>query len=368
MAARVFTSSPKAPPRPTLAAQWKQVQAKYPQAKVIQYDAVHGDASRAASKAAFGDAYDAQYKLENADLILSLDADFLSGIAFPGFLPLSAAYAERHRYEEGKPMNRLYVVETMPTVTGYKAEHRLALRPSEIDSFTLLLKDALSGGGTTSPSESNYAGNRYTEVRDFATALAADLKAAGSKAVVIPGPQASAMVHATAHALNAQLGAVGSTVVYTQPISSAVGEQTADLKSLVVDMNAGKVQWLVMMGVNPVYTAPADLNFAAALTNVPTTVHLGSHIDETGFNATWHINAAHYLESWSDARAYDGTISIIQPMIDPMYNGVSCHDVLQALLDPSKTGYDVVAENAKTYIKGRRLRQRLAQGPARWLG
>ncbi len=120
---------------PTLAAQWKQVQAAYPNAKLIQWEPVNQDSSRAASKAAFGSYTDAQYKLEDADVILSLDADFLSGITHPGFLPLAAGYAERRRYEEGKTMNRMYVVETMPTVTGLKADHRLALKPSEIAEF-----------------------------------------------------------------------------------------------------------------------------------------------------------------------------------------------------------------------------------------
>ena len=113
-------------------------------------------------------------------------------------------------------------------------------------------------------------------------------------------------------------------------------------------MNAGKVQWLVMMGVNPVYTAPADLEFTAALSNVPVSVHLGMNFDETGRISTWHINKAHYLESWSDARAYDGTISIIQPMIEPLYGGVSAHDVLQGLLDnPQMSAYDAVVANAR---------------------
>src|ERR1700677_1687668 len=124
---------------PTLAAQWKQVQAAYPQAKLVQWEPVNRDSAMAASKAAFGSYTDAQYKLENADVILSLDADFLGGIAHPGFLPMAAAFAERHRYEEGKTMNRMYAVETMSTVTGFKAEHRLALKPSEIDSFATLL-------------------------------------------------------------------------------------------------------------------------------------------------------------------------------------------------------------------------------------
>ena len=118
------------------------MQAKYPAAKLVVYEPL-ADNSSAATAASFGDAMSVQYKLEDADVILALDADFLGGISFPGFLPMSAAYAERHRYEEGKPMNRMYVVETMPTVTGYKAEHRLALKPSEIDTFRPLL---LSGG------------------------------------------------------------------------------------------------------------------------------------------------------------------------------------------------------------------------------
>ena len=114
----------------------------------------------------------------------------------------------------------------------------------------------------------------------------------------------------------------------------------------------GKVQWLVMLGVNPLYNAPVDLEFEAAFNKVPNSVHLGSHVDETGFYSTWHINKAHYLESWSDARAYDGTISIVQPMIEPLYAGKSAHDVLQTLLDPSVSAYNAVLANAKTYLMG----------------
>jgi MoCo/4Fe-4S cofactor protein with predicted Tat translocation signal len=326
---------------PTLAAQLKQVQAAYPQAKMVQWEPVNQDSSRAASKAAFGSYTDAQYKLEEADVILSLDADFLGGIAHPGFLPLASGYAERHRYEEGKTMNRLYVVETMPTVTGFKAEHRLALKPSEIATFAQALANGSAPQGATA------------EQQKFFAALSADLKNSGGKCVVIPGEQALPAVHAAAYALNSSLGAVGKTVIYTETVNPMPSEQVADLKSLVADMKAGKVQWLVMLGVNPIYSAPWDLGFRDAFANVPVTVQLASHVDETGAISNWHINKAHYLESWSDARAYDGTISIIQPMIDPMYGGKSSHDVLQALLaDPQQSAYDVVVANAKTYIKG----------------
>jgi MoCo/4Fe-4S cofactor protein with predicted Tat translocation signal len=329
---------------PTLATQWQAVSKAYPNAKLVQWEPINRDSAMTASKAAFGGFMDAQYRLEEADVILSLDADFLGGIAHPGFLPLAAAYAERHRFdaeEPEKPMNRMYVVETMPTVTGYKAEHRLALKPSEIAAFATALASG-SAGSFSNP-----------DAAKFMAALSADLKASGAKAVVIPGEQASPSVHLAAYKLNQSLGAVGKTVIYTDTVNPLPSVQLDDFKALVADMNAGKVQWLVMLGVNPIYNAPADLEFEAAMGKVPVTVHLGMSLDETGRISTWHINKSHYLESWSDVRAYDGTISIIQPMIDPLYGGVSAHDVFQGLLDnPQMSAYDAVVANAKTYIKG----------------
>jgi molybdopterin-containing oxidoreductase family iron-sulfur binding subunit len=319
---------------PTLAAQWKQVSAKYPQAKLVQYEPVNNDTARVASKAAFGDFYDAQYKLADADVILALDADFLGGIGFPGFLPLAAGYAERHRFDKDKVMNRLYVVETMPTVTGFKAEHRLALKPSEVDAFAA----ALVSGGTLP----------NADAQKFLTAVLNDIKKSGGKFAVVVGPQSSLAAHSAALAVNSG----SKAVTYTETVAPLPSVQGDDLKSLVADMNAGKVQWLVMLGTNPLYNAPVDLDFIAGFNMVPNSVHLGSHLDETGFYATWHLPKAHYLESWTDARAYDGTISVIQPMIEPLYGGKSAHDVLQALLDPSVSAYDAVVANAKTYIKG----------------
>ena len=187
----------------------------------------------------------------------------------------------------------------------------------------------------------------------FTAALMQDLKAAGGRCVVVPGEHASPAIHLAAMQLNQSLGAVGKAVVYGETVNPMPSEQLADFKSLVGDMRAGKVQWLVMLGVNPVYTAPSDANFEALLNSVPVSVHLGMQRDETGSISTWHLNKAHYLESWSDARAYDGTLSIIQPMIAPLYSGVSAHDVLQGLLDnPDASAYDMVSANAKQYIKG----------------
>ena len=330
---------------PTLAAQWQGVQKAYPNAKFLQWDGVNQDSSRAASKAAFGSYTDAQYRLADADVIVSLDADFLGGIAHPGFLPLAATYAERHSFDAEnptKPMNRLYVVESMPTVTGFKAEHRLALKPSEMPGFAGALAAGGMGGSFSNP-----------DAAKFVSALAADLKASNGRCVVIPGEGASPEVHMAAYRLNASLGAVGKTVVYTETVAPMPSEQLADLRSLAADIQAGKVQWLVMLGGNPVYTAPTDLQFASLMDRVPYTAHLANLIDETGTRATWHINKVHYLESWSDARAYDGTLSIVQPMIEPLYNGHSAHDILQGLLDnPQASAYDAVLANTRPLLKG----------------
>ncbi len=326
---------------PTLAGQWKQVQAAFPQAKLAQWDPVNRDSARAASKAAFGSYVDAQYRLEEADVILSLDADFLGGIHHPGFLPLARAYAERHRYEEDKPMNRMYVIETMPTVTGFKAEHRLSVKPSDL----VRLAQAMAGGQTPAVTDSAQ--------QKFVTALLADLKKSSGRVAVIPGEQAPAEVHLAAITLNQAFGAVGKTVVYTETVNPMPSEQNADLRALAAEMQAGKVEWLVMLGANPLYNAPVDVNFADGFAKVPHTVHLGTHVDETGSVSEWHLNKAHYLESWTDARAYDGTLTIVQPMIDPLYGGRSAHDVLQSLLgDPQGSAMDAVQANARQYVQG----------------
>jgi len=331
---------------PTLAAQWKKAQASFPNAKLVQYDAVNRDSAYAASKAAFGDYADAQYKLDAADVILSLDADFLSGATHPGFHRLAKDYANKRRLDGTTEMNRLYSVESRTTTTGLKAEHRLALRASDIVPFAAALAGTLSSGGAS------YSGSE--DARKFLAAVAKDLKANAGKCVVIPGEQQSPQVHLAAIAINEALGNVGKTVVYTETVNPLPSIQTDDLKSLVADMNAGKVEWLVVLNANPVYAAPGDLRFDEAAAKVKTLVHLGSHVDETAQLAHWHLNGAHYLESWSDARAYDGTVSIVQPMIDPLYGGHTAHEIVQAMLDnPDLSAYETVRDTWKQQLSGK---------------
>ncbi|HTX40655.1 MAG TPA: TAT-variant-translocated molybdopterin oxidoreductase [Acidobacteriaceae bacterium] len=322
---------------PTLARQWQEAQKNYPQAKLVQYDPANRDSHYRAAKQAFGDYADAQYRLDQADVIVSLDADFLGGAQFPGFHRLAKDYANKRKLQGDTNMNRLYVVEPVTTLTGFKAEHRLQLRPSQVAAFSAALANAVGAGGAQSGASWPQHESTYLQ------GVAADLKASAGRCVVIPGEFAAPEVHLAAFAMNEALGNVGKTVVYTDPVNPMPSIQMDDLKSLVADMNAGKVDWLVILNANPVYSAPTDLDFEGAMDKVATVVHLGSHLDETGEISTWHINNQHYLEMWSDARAYDGTVSVVQPMIAPLYDGHSAHEIVQSMLDePDVSPYDAV--------------------------
>jgi len=288
-----------------------------------------------------------QYALSDADVIVSLDADFLSGASYPGFHKLVREYAVRRKDPE--KLNRLYSVESTPTTTGLKAEHRLGLRASEIPAFTAELAKAVGVAGVAAP-----AYEWTEEQKKFLAAVAKDLKAHAGKSVVIPGLYQDASVALLAAEINLALGNEGKTAIKTaEPLNPLPTDQIGDLKWLVADLNSGKVDWLVILNSNPIYSAPADLDFASAFDKAKVVAHLGSHLDETGQIAHWHIPAAHSLESWSDARSYDGTASIVQPLIDPLYGGRSAHHVFQTLLnEPMLSPYEAVRETWKPEIKG----------------
>ncbi len=335
---------------PTLARQIKQAQAAWPNAKFLQYDPVNRDSAYAATRAAFGESLDTQYWLEGADVIVSLDADFLSGITQPGFQKLAGDYSRRRKLDSpDADMNRLYAVESTPTTTGMKAEHRLGLRASDVPAFAAALAAGVSGGAAP-------AGATWTaEQQHFLDAVIKDLKANAGESAVIPGEQQPPSVHLAAIAINEALGNIGKTVIYTETVNPIPSQQNDDFRSLVADMNAGKVDWLLVLDGNPVYSAPADLEFESALGKVDTLVHLGSHVDETAVISQWHINNTHYLESWSDARAYHGMATIVQPMIEPLYGGHSAHEVVQAMLvdAPLNSPYEAVRSTWKEQLSAK---------------
>jgi MoCo/4Fe-4S cofactor protein with predicted Tat translocation signal len=323
---------------PTLGNQIRGILQAYPQAKWYQYEPINRDAARAGSRMAFGQYVEPQYNLAAADVIVSLDADFLSGSHFPNFLKLARDYVSRRKLDgpQNANLSRMYVVESQTTTTGGKADHRLAMRASDIEQFASALAGALGAGG---------GGNVPQNARKLFDALVKDLQAAGGRSVIIPGEQQPASVHVLAAAINGALGNVGKTVAYTDPVEMVPTEHVAGIRELTADMNAGRVNMLLMIGVNPVFNAPIDLNFEVALNKVGFRAALSTHRDETTQLCHWHIPMAHYLESWSDARAFDGTVSIIQPLIAPLYGGKTAHEMIAALSDsPGKTPYELVRE------------------------
>ena len=317
---------------PTLGAQIKEFLGRFPSAQWHQWEPVGRHAARAGAKLAFGEFVDTQYRIEKADVIVSLDADFL--VSGPGHLRHAREFAGRRRPEHGDRMNRLYVVETMPTSTGSRADHRLGVKPSEVTALAQQLGAAL-GVGSAQPATGDRA--------KWVAAVAKDLQARTGKSLVIAGDSQPAAVHALVHAINEKLGNVGETLVYTAPVEAQAEDQVESMRALTADMAAGKVDLLVILGGNPVYTAPADLQFAKALEKVQVRVHLSDFEDETSALCQWQIPAAHFLESWGDARAFDGTASLIQPLIAPLYGGRTAHEVLSALgSSPDASAYTTV--------------------------
>ena len=315
---------------PTLAAQLHAILAGLPEAKWLSWQPDTRDNARAGAVLAFGEPAEPQYRFDKADVILSLESDFT--VSHPASLRLLREFGARRKVSPEKPeMNRLYVVEGSPTPTGSIADHRLALRSSQVEGFARAVAAALGV-----PAEGGVG-------HAWVAPIANDLKRAGARALVLAGESQPPAVHAIAHALNEALGAVGTTVVYTQPAEVSQPGENAALESLVGEMRAGKVDALVILGGNPAYDAPADLKFAEALDKVPLRIHHGLYLDETGERCHWHLPASHALESWGDLRAVDGTVSLVQPLIAPLYNTLGETEVLAAFLEGSESkGYDIL--------------------------
>ena len=322
---------------PTAAAQIDEILTRLPAAKWVQWEPFFAHNAREGSRLAFNEYVAPQYAVEKADVILSLDADFMC-VGAAG-LKHARAFASRRRAESTAARNRLYAVESTPTNSGSRADHRLALKASQIESVARALAASLNVPGVT-------AGSVPEAAKTFVDSAAADLTAARGKSLVIAGDGQPASVHAVVHAINAALGNVGETVTYTQTPEARPSNQLASLRELVGEMNAGTVDFLLIIGSNPVYTAPSDLKFADALRKVRLRAHVGQHEDETAELCQWHVPEAHYLEMWSDVRSDDGTVTIVQPLIAPLYGGKSAHEVLAAFAEgnPERPGYDIVRE------------------------
>jgi molybdopterin-containing oxidoreductase family iron-sulfur binding subunit len=319
---------------PTLGQQLRGLLEMYPEAKWHQYEPLGRDMAFRGAQMGFDQPIQTYYDFTKADVVLSFDADFLS--CGPGNLRYVADFMSRRRVRtkeqdaKDATMNRLYMVETTVSNTGAKADHRLALRAQEIEGFARAVAanvGVLSGDHATTGVPSAQ--------EKWATAVARDLQQHPGRCAVLAGDRQPPVVHLLAHALNEKLGNVGQTVLHIDPIEERpVGQpvhQMGSLKELVQAMDSGQVEFLVILGGNPVFTAPADYHFVERMQKVPLRLHLSLYQDETSRQCHWHVAEAHYLESWSDARAYEGTASIVQPLIAPLYQGRSAHELLNVV-------------------------------------
>ena len=328
---------------PSTAELMASILAALPQAKWHQYDPISRDGARAAAMAA-GSASDAVYHFDKADVVVSLDADFLT--CGPGSVRYQKDFAAHRRVdEERKEMSRLYAIESTPSLTGVKADHRLALKAGEVEGFARVLAGAIGSPAAGAPGSpvSNLANPDATK---WATAIAKDLQARRGRCLIVAGDYQPASVHTMARAMNETLGNVGVTVTYGGSIEASPTDNAASLNDLVKAMDAGQVDVLVMLGgPNPAYTAPADLKFAEKLSKVNLSVYHGLYVDETAYLCHWNIPDTHPLESWGDARAYDGTVTIGQPLIAPLYEGRSASEVLATFTaQPDRRSYAIVKD------------------------
>ncbi len=343
---------------PTLAAQIQSILTLLPKAQWHQWEPAVSDGPREGAKLAFGSYLNTVYRVEKAEVLLSLDSDFLG--SGPGHIRYAREFSRRRKLPDlPKPnpladqtfpeikMNRLYVVEPTPSVTGASADHRLPLRASEVELFARALAGKLGLGGLADlPGKSG----------EWLDAVAKDLQKHKGASLVVAGEQQSAEVHALAHAINAALGNIGTTLYYTQSVEAHPVNHLESLRGLCADIDAGNVDTLLILDVNPVYTAPHDFDFATKIKydpatkqkKVKNTIHLSPHFDETSELCDWHVAESHYLETWGDARAFDGTLSVIQPLIAPLYRSHSARELLAAFTDkPGISDYDVLRENLK---------------------
>jgi molybdopterin-containing oxidoreductase family iron-sulfur binding subunit len=339
---------------PTLGNQVKALLAQYPAARWHQWEPAGRDNVRLGAEMAFGSIVNTTYSFDKADVIFALDADFLS--CSPARPRYAHDFASRRGSRAGAAgMNRLYSAETWFTGTGASADHRFPVKPSEMDAVLRAIAQGTGapGGAPPPPQHAKWIGS---VVRDL-------LRHRGAS-VVLAGDQQPPELHALAHAINFALGNVGNTVVYTDSNEVSPVNQLGSFRELVDDMRAGRVNMLVLLGVNPGYDAPADLGFPDAMRRVRYKVQHGTYNDETGVLCQWHIPATHFLEEWSDCVSQDGTASVIQPLIAPLYQGRSRHELVAALLDqPNRQPYGMVKET----WKGRKPSVDLESSWRQWL-
>jgi MoCo/4Fe-4S cofactor protein with predicted Tat translocation signal len=313
---------------PTLLSQMADVAKQLPTAKWYVHEPSVNPAIGSVAKKIAGRPAIVTYDLSKADVVVSLDSDFLNN--GPAAIAYAKQFSARRAIEGPNKRNRFYAIESVPTVSGSIADHRFPVKSSAVAPIAYQLAKACGVSGADAPGDAPA----------WLNAVAQDLQTAKGRCVVIPGEFQPESVHLAAHAINTALGNVGATV---NILESVEPDGTHTIEELTSDLNGGKVEVLVILGVNPVYTTPKALGFATAIRKARMVVRLGQMFDETSRLSHWHVPEAHYLETWSDSRAFDGTTTIQQPLITPLYGGKSAHEILTILLGkPDQSSHDIV--------------------------
>jgi len=357
---------------PTLLRLKRLFEKQFPQGRWIFYDPLFNHAERKAIEEFLGGTYRMQYRLEEADLIVTLDADLLADP--PTGVVMARQFAARRDPEAG-PMNRLYAVESALTLTGANADHRLPLPSSKVADLVVLLEAAISrglsgeaqAGKPAAPSQpgdgqaaSSAEGAEENESLRFLSAMADDLISHAGRSVVVAGRTQPAEVHKAVLRINALLGNLGKTVVLSGELAPDDLPSETGLKQLCAEMAQGMVGALFILGGNPVYTSPPELDLGTLVSKVPFSVHLGLYRDETSEVCTWHLPESHFLESWGDGRAWDGTYGVMQPLIEPLFSGRSILELVALLVQGAfqtrsggaiPSGYDLVRETFSELIQ-----------------
>lgn len=307
---------------PSLSAEIGRFLKAFPGSQWHEWEPTSQDNLTVGAQQAFGKPVHTYYDFTNAKTVVSLDAEFLSSM--PGSVAYARQFADGRR-DLKSGMNRLYCFESMPTNTGAFGDHRWAVRASDVETVARAIAQGVGVAGAAGGSLP--VGVTQGDI----DAIAKDLRANQGASVVLAGQHQPAVVHQICHAINHALANNGKTVLNTAPLQVQSVVHLDSLKDLVDDMNMGKVKALIVFGANPVYTAPMDFKFADAMAKVPFRVQHSYYNDETGGMCEWHLPDTHYLESWGDAMAYDGTLSIQQPLIQPLFEGKSACEVVAAL-------------------------------------
>jgi len=317
---------------PTLARLARELMARYPAMRWVAWDPLSEEALFAGN----GDQRPV-YHLDRAKVVVAVDCDLL--LTETNAVHNGWAFAQARRPERPEGMLRLYAVEGVLTLTGANADHRLALRPSHVAPFLAAVAAELGVAAPGLPPVRTLP----APLAARAAVMARDLRAAGAAGVVAVGRRQSAEVHAAALAINRALGSVGGAVEL-RPLDDVATSTVAELRDLATAMNGGQIDTLIVLGGNPAHDAPSDLAFAEALAKVPNSVCLSPYRHETGRACSWHLPEAHALEAWGDARAVDGTASVVQPLIAPLLKGISRVELLGLLTSgTAQPGHDLVA-------------------------